>query len=473
MASRDVPLTPISGGTPPDGPPKTEQPVQFHEGGHACRRRRLTAEQPSSAHQRLRRSCTLLPSSRFWGAILRVSEQTLFQQRFQAFAASRSLHPRELRAAQCIRDCGTRAMGAHVMSCPTGHLEQLQFHACRHRCCPRCAGTSRSRWIDAELQRLLPCPHFHVIFTLPHELLPLWASNRQRFLPLFMRCVRESLLELMRSPRILGATPGLLMSLHTWGRTLSHHPHVHCLVSAGGIDSAGSWLACRPNWLLPVKALQHLFRGKLLSALGPLLRSTWDLPAHPCPASWTPTLRMLWRKHWNIEIRPPYDHGRGVVLYLARYVKGGPVPAHRCLDLHDNSVSMPYLDHRDHTRKSITLSTDEFISRVLWHAPPKGQHTTRHAGLYTSALRKHHHAAREFLLQQPHAQSWPHTAPSPHPPPQRELLCAHCGLPMLRSRSLLALHPHRQPAHQTGEIPPQNHRLLSLRSQRGPTGRSS
>jgi hypothetical protein len=400
-----------------------------------------------------------------------VSEQALFQQHFKDFAASRSLHPRELRAAQCIRDCGTRAMGAHVLSCPTGHVEQLQFHACRHRSCPRCAMQSRSRWIDAELQRLLPCPHFHVIFTPPHELLPLWEFNRHRFLPVFMRCVRESLLQLMASPRILGAIPGLLMSLHTWGRTLSHHPHVHCLVSAGGIDPTAAWRACRPNWLLPVKALQRLFRGKLLAALSPLHGSAWVLPAPATADSWRATLRMLWLKHWNIEICPPYDHGRGVVLYLARYAKGGPLPPHPFLDLHGATVSMPYLDHRDHTKKSITLSTDEFISRVLWHAPPKGQHTTRHAGLYTSAHRKHHQLARQHLAQLPNARSWPHTPPAPTP--QHKVLCEHCGLPMLRSRTLRAFRTGKPTTHQAGEIAPQNHRLLSLRSPRGPTGRSS
>jgi hypothetical protein len=402
---------------------------------------------------------------------VRVSEQALFQKHFAAFATTRSLHPRELRAARSIRDCGTRAMGAHILSCPTGHLEQLQFHACRHRSCPRCAQTSRTRWIEAELQRLLPCPHFHVIFTLPHELLPLWEFNRHRFVPVFMRCVRESLLELMGSARILGALPGLLMSLHTWGRTLSHHPHVHCLVTAGGLDSTGAWQACRPHWLLPVKALQHLFRGKLLAALRQGIDSGWVLPEHTAPVSWRLTLRALWRKHWNIEIRPPYAHGRGVVLYLARYAKGGPLPAHPFLELNNNTVCMPYLDHRDHTQKTITLSIDEFISRVLWHAPPKGQHTTRHAGLYTSAHRTHHQAALKLLSQLPNPQPWPHPCSTPQPTPA--VLCEHCGLPMLRTRSLRGAPLGPTPTHHAGEIPPQNHRLLSLRSQRGPTRRSS
>lgn len=405
-----------------------------------------------------------------------VSEQAVFQRFFADYAASRSLHPRELRAAQCIRDCGTLAMGAHVLSCPSGALEQLQFHACRHRSCPRCARTSRSLWADAQLQRLLPCPHFHVIFTLPHELLPLWAFNRSRFLPLFMRCVRESLLELMGSPRFLGVTPGLIMSLHTWGRTLSHHPHVHCLLTAGGLSHDGRWLACREGWLLPVKALQQLFRGKLLHALRSSLHLGWALPEHCAELPlWLSLIRQLYRKHWNIEIRPPYDHGRGVLLYLARYAKGGPVPSHRCLDLDGHTVRMPYLDHRDHQLKTLTLSTDEFISRVLWHAPPRGLHTTRHAGLYTAARRRDHQRAQHQLALSPSPTPWPR--PHPPPPPALNTLCQHCGLPMVRSRRLPASGLLGPRAHHLGEVSPphqrRSHRARSLRTQRGPTPRSS
>ena len=405
---------------------------------------------------------------------MRVSEQSIFEQFFDAFAASRKLHPRQWRAAQCIRGCGTLAMGAHVLACPTGQFEQLQFHACRHRSCPRCADAARSRWIDAELQRLLPCPHFHVIFTLPHALLPLWEFNRERFTTLLMRCTRESLLELLGHEDHLHATAGLLQSLHTWGRTLSHHPHVHCLVSAGGIDAAGAWRASRPGWLLPVKPLQVLFRNKLLAAVMAGVEHHWQLPPWSSPSHWRGVVRRLYRKHWNIEIRPPYEHGRGVVLYLARYAKGGPLPRQRPLELHHDTVSFDYTDHRDGRTKRLHLSTDEFISRVLWHAPPRGQHTTRHAGLYSSAWRAQHRIAREQLLRTelpPNAaQPWP--APAPVPPPVAAL-CPHCGRAMLRIRRLLGLAKTAPPTHQGGEISPSAPTKPPSHPQRGPTGRSN
>lgn len=408
---------------------------------------------------------------------MRVSEQSIFEQHFDAFAATRRLPPHQWRAAQSIRWCGTRAMGAHVLACPSGAYEQLQFHACRHRSCPRCADAARSRWIDAELNRLLPCPHFHVVFTLPHALLPLWEFNRERFLSLLMRCARESLLELLASPKHLGVTPGLLLSLHTWGRTLSYHPHVHCLVSAGGIDADGAWRASRPAWLLPVRPLQALFRGKLLAAVLHGVEQLWQLPPWSTASHWRGVVRRLYRKHWNIEIRPPYAHGRGVVLYLARYAKGGPLPRTRALHLEHGTVSFDYTDHRDHHTKRITLSTDEFISRVLWHAPPRGQHTTRHAGLYTSAWRKQHLLARQHLSRTDALNTltpWPRPAPTP---PHMAPLCPHCGRSLLRSRRLLGLALTSRATHHGGDISPpspaQAPNTTVHPRQRGPTGRSS
>lgn len=412
-----------------------------------------------------------------------VSEQAVFQRFFEAFAASRTLHPRELRAAECIARCGTRAMGAHVLRCPEGACEQLQFHACRHRSCPRCAQSSRSRWIDAEFQRLLPCPHWHVVITLPHELIALWSFNRSRFTSLFMRCVRESLLELLGQPRYRGAPPGLipglLMSLHTWGRTLSHHPHVHCLLTAGGIGADGRWRDMPANWLVPVRVLQALLRGKLLGAIGQAIdRGRWVLPPKLDLAAWRQQLRALWRAHWNVEIRGPYEHGRGVVLYLARYAKGAPVPPHRFLELLEPSAAqdrpelrMPYLDHRTGQHRTLHLSVDEFISRVLWHAPARGIHSTRHAGLYTAAHRRHHLAAQQQLRHRPQPQQWPRPAASHAAAP---VLCPHCEQPMLRGRALPAATTSASGLrHQRGEFYPRRVFNGTLRPERGPTSRSS
>lgn len=395
---------------------------------------------------------------------MQCSLQTIFDRHFASYAQGRSLHPREARAAWNIQHCHRAEMGSHVMACPSGHYSTLQTHACRHRSCTRCAAQARQQWLSAQLPRLLPCPHFHVIFTVPHELNALWAYNRAWFNRLLFDCARESLLALCADPRHLGAMPGVLMALHTWGRTLSVHPHVHALVTAGGLDAHQQWRACRRAFLVPVKVLQSLFRGKLLSQLQHALASQrLQLPPAQEVTHWPAVLRAQWRRHWNVQLCEPYAHGRGVALYLARYIKGGPLGAQHSLDLSGSTVRMPYVDHRDGQRKTLALPAREFIRRVLWHAPPRGQHTTRQAGLYATARRESLARCRTAL-----------TPPTP-PVPLQPLACHHlppctptppccplCRLPLLRQHLQLSV-------HQLGEVscpstPPPARLCSTLRS---------
>ena len=367
---------------------------------------------------------------------MRCSMQDIFEHHFDSYAQQRTLHPRETRAASCIRNCFGALCGSHTLRCPAGHFSAEQFHACRHRSCPRCAPRSQAAWIEAELTRLLPCPHFHVVFTLPHELLALWEFNRERLTGVFFDCVRHTLLDLLADPRHLGATPGLLMSLHTWGRNLSHHPHVHALVSAGGLTPQGLWRSTRAGYLLPLKPMQRLFCGKLLAGLRSLLDAAeLHLPPRQPLAHWRQLLRALYRKHWNIQINPAYASGRSVTLYLARYAHGGPLPHQRALFMNQHTVSFDYTDHRDAQTKRLHLHAHEFISRILWHAPPKGVHTVRHAGLYAAAAKRHHlQAAIALTLHtaapDPVPYAPPHTPPAP---PSTAPSCPTCGTPLWRS----------------------------------------
>lgn len=403
---------------------------------------------------------------------MRCSLQEVFAEHFDAYSQGRTLHPREARAAWCIRHCFGPALGYHVLECVHGHHRVTQFHACRHRSCPRCAERPRQQWLAAQLAQLLPCPHFHVVFTLPHELIALWQFNRSWFNQLLFDCVRSSLLQLCAAPRHLGATPGLLMALHTWGRTLSHHPHVHCLVTAGGLDADAHWRACRSRFLLPLRPLQHLFRGKLLGAVVQALRAQHlKLPAPADSADWLAVVKSLYRKHINIQINPPYAHGRAVAIYLARYVKGGPLAADRVLTLEHANVSFSYVDHRDQQRKTMRLHAHAFISRVLWHAPPRGQHTVRRAGLYASAQQRQYRLASAAV--QPAAPPrllsamGAYSNHSPAPP----ATCPVCRQPMLTR--FFAPSP-RWPMHQLGEFsntstPPSQRPGSTLRSNGPPS----
>jgi Putative transposase/Transposase zinc-binding domain len=375
------------------------------------------------------------------------SMQSIFQEHFASYAQSRTLSLRELRAASAIMKCGTAAMGGHVLACPEAHFQRIQYHSCRHRSCPRCAEQPRQQWVQATLGRLLPCEHFHAVFTLPHDFIALWAFNREVLSNALLDGARESLLQLCADPRHLGARVGLLMALHTWGRTLSQHPHVHCLVSAGGIDPDGQWKRSRSTYLVPVKALAALFRGKLLARLSDLLkRGVLKLPSEQDQSHWRACIACQYRVHWNVQLADRYAHGRGVALYLARYVKGGPLPKSRALWASDQRVSFAYTDHRDGRAKTLSLNPEQFLGRVLWHAPPRGQHMVRYCGLYASGAAHQHAQARAALGAQP-------TPAMPHPlaaqgldtPSPLALQCPQCKRPLARTLNLL-------PVHQDGEI---------------------
>jgi hypothetical protein len=293
---------------------------------------------------------------------------------------------------------------------------------------------------------------------------------------LLFESARLSLLQIMADPRRLGVLPGVLMTLHTWGRNLSHHPHLHCLVSAGGLDASGSWQHCRSH--IPVSALplKRLFRGKFLGLLGALLtHKRLHLPPEQDHSYWRSVIRQLYRKDFNVQVCDVYPHGRGVALYLARYVKGGPLPKERALHCNGQRVSFEFTDHRDQRRKTQTLPVQQFIDRILWHAPPKGQHLTRYAGLYTTPARERYHQAEQALqLRTPTL--WPRTpaatndpAPLPPEPPR----CPHCGHFLLR-----LLHPR---THHFGEFshtaPSRPHEAAPIHARapprRCPTPRSS
>jgi hypothetical protein len=326
--------------------------------------------------------------------------QGIFRQHFTDYAKERKLPLRALQAASAITNCRTPMMGGHVQACPQGHIERIQYHSCRHRSCAQCSRLPRAQWADAQAARLLDCDHYHVVFTLPPELLGLWEYNRAWMARALFAAARATLMQLLQDPRFLGATPGLVMALHTWGRTLNHHPHVHCLVSGGGLSAGGEWKGITNGYLLPVRVVKALFRGKLLGAIAEGLR---DQRLRQVPSvtavDWARTRRALSTKNWNVYLRERYPHGQGVLRYLARYVKGGPIADTRLRTTTAASVTFSYQDHRDGQHKTMTLAASEFLARLLWHVPEPRQHTIRHYGLYAAQSARRRARARAHLGQ--------------------------------------------------------------------------
>src|SRR6266446_7991697 len=258
-----------------------------------------------------------------------VTLQTIFQDAFPAYEQTHLLPMHVRRAARAIMQCRTAALGGHVQACPDGHMARIWYNSCRHRACPQCAYLQTERWLALQQARLLACDHYHVIFTLPHDLNSLWLANVPVMTTLLFQAVRDTLCSLLADPKYLGAQPGIMAALHTWSQTLLLHPHLHCLVTGGGLTPEGQWVAVRNGFLLPARVVMAVFRGKMLGAIRrAFTREELGLPETMRPQ---PLLNLLNRlghpKHtrWNVRIMERYRHGAGVVTYLARYLRGGPI----------------------------------------------------------------------------------------------------------------------------------------------------
>jgi hypothetical protein len=333
-----------------------------------------------------------------------VTLQGILLASFATFAHVHKLPQRVWRAAQAVMRCRTAALGGHVRRCPQGHVTEIWYNSCRHRACPRCCAQRIRQWLDGWQQQILSTDHFHVIFTLPSDLHELWRWNRQRMTELLFRCVRETLLTLLSDPKWLGAQPGVLAALHTWGRTLSLQPHVHCLVSGGGLTPEGERRAVHVGYLFPVAVVRKLFCGKVLGATEALWSTgQLRLPPHLDDDGVRRVLGEAARQKWNIRIAERYRHGQGVAKYLARYVRGGPIKDHRFVAFDGQRVTFRYGNHRELDERGkpcqaeLTLRVEEFLRRWSEHVPLPGVHTVRTWGLYASTQRRRLEQCREQL----------------------------------------------------------------------------
>ena len=306
------------------------------------------------------------------------------------------------------RPCRTAALGGHVQGCPDGHIQRVWYNSCRHRSCPLCNQLQIERWLEQQRARLMDHPHRHLIFTLPHELHPYWRLNTDRMTRLLFRAVQETLLDFTADPRYLGATPGLISVLHTWGRSLSLHPHLHCALTEGGLDAEGAWRTPVKGCYLPIRAVMAKYRGKYLDLLRRAeAAGELRLPTGESSARYRSLLNRLGRKRWNVHLRERYANADGVINYLARYVRGGPLRAQQLsrLQTEPDQVTFRYYAHRDNPdgrkrrARRERLSCAALTERLLQHVPSRGLHVVRGYGLYASAGRDALNRARAQLGQ--------------------------------------------------------------------------
>jgi hypothetical protein len=339
-----------------------------------------------------------------------VTLQTIFHDAFPAYEQRHALPAHVRRAAHALMQCRTAALGGHIQACPDGHISRIWYNSCRHRSCPQCAYLQTERWLALQRARLLACDHYHVIFTLPHEINSLWLANVPVMTTLLFQAVRDTLVTLLADPQSLGAQPGIIAALHTWSQTLVLHPHVHCLVTGGGLSPAGQWVAVRHGFLLPARVVMAVFRGKMVAAIRQTLaRGALALP-EPMRAqhllNLLNRLGHLTKTKWNVRIMERYRHGTGVVTYLARSLRGGPIKNARLVAWDGADVTFTYRVPGAPLRQRMTLPVADFLQRWLLHVPGPHTRVVRSYGLY-------HHAHTEALAHCRAALGQPPVEPPP------------------------------------------------------------
>lgn len=300
----------------------------------------------------------------------------------------------QLSVLRAIGRCRTAALGGHIDRCSKCDHQAISYNSCRNRHCPKCQAQARQRWLAAREQELLGVPYFHVVFTLPHELNPLCDRNDKFLYDLLFRASAEAMLEVAADPKHLGAHIGFLSILHTWGQNLSLHPHVHCVVPAGGFSpDRQRWVHPRYAFFLPVKVLAKVFRGKFLAGLRRAYRrnklSFGGETAHLADARrFRAFLRKLYGLDWVVYAKPAFGGPDAVLRYLGRYTHRVAISNHRLVAFDGERVTFRWKDYAHGNKKRLmTLTATEFLRRYVQHVLPRGFVRIRHYGFLSSQSR--------------------------------------------------------------------------------------
>lgn len=352
------------------------------------------------------------------------------------------------RIIEDLTACRTAALGGHRRECwQCGH-QLIAYNSCRNRHCPKCQGQKQADWMTKQQANLLDTPYFHIVFTLPQALSPLVLQNKRLLYGLLFRCASQSLLTIAADPKHLGARIGFTAILHSWGQPLMHHPHVHCLVPAGGLSPDGKrWVAARPGFFLPVRVLSRAFRGGYLDELNQLygqgkLKLVGQLEQLHHPNRWTAFLQQLRGIEWVVYAKPPFGSPSQVLKYLARYTHRVAISNRRLVSLGGGQVTFQYKDYRrGHSQRLMRLPAVEFIRRFLLHSLPKGFVRIRHYGLMANRGRRQNLERCRRLIGHSTAEHPPVGSSQPHPGCSAQSTpdwpCPKCGRGEMRFVELL------------------------------------
>ncbi len=323
----------------------------------------------------------------------------------------------QLRTLSAVRRCRTAALGSHVDGCTScGHL-RISYNSCRNRHCPKCQGRQREKWIAAREAELLPVPYFHVVFTLPDTLHPLCLHQPSTMYNILFDSVWDTINCFGKDAKWLGAATGMIAILHTWGQTMTLHPHLHCIVPGGGLTKQHKWRTAKSEgkYLFNVKAMSRVFRGKFIGQLKK------RLPAHITPA----LLNSLYKQQWVVFAKKPFDSPHSVIEYLGRYTHKIAISNHRLQKQENGKVDFTYKDYKHGAvTKTMQLEAMEFIRRFSLHILPKGFVRIRHYGILSSSSKQR--CTERIKAQLPPIKTPAYIKPKAKPEPFNPRQCPCC-----------------------------------------------
>jgi hypothetical protein len=342
------------------------------------------------------------------------------------------------RVVRAITSCRTAALGGHVEACDRCAYQRISYNSCRDRHCPKCQGAARDRWVAARREDLLEVEYFHLVFTLPEQIAEIALRNKRCVYGCLFRAAWETLRSIASDPLHLGAEVGMVAVLHTWGQTLTHHPHLHCVVPGGGLSPEGEWVKCRRGFLLPVRVLSSRFRRVMLDELeqaGERGEIAWvgQIEGLADPEAFGRLVRELRAAKWVVYAKRPFGGPEQVLKYLGRYTHKVAITNHRLLAIEDGSVRFRYRDYRSgNAERVMTLSAEEFARRFLVHVLPDSFQRIRHYGLLANRSRRVKLArCRELLGPRAICETISEAEPV-ESCRQQERLCPACGRGQMR-----------------------------------------
>jgi len=320
----------------------------------------------------------------------------VFRQHGAAFLQTHgaTLLPEQRRVMRAIEECRTAAVGGHVAECDGCGHQVIAYNSCRNRHCPKCQALATAHWVAARQAEVLPVEYFHVVFTVPEEIAPLARQNKRVVYDMLFAAASQTLLRIAADPQHLGAEIGFLAVLHTWGQTLLHHPHLHCVVPGGGLSPDGQqWVACRTGFFLPVRVLSRLFRRLFLDGLEEAF-ARGALCFHASLAhladerAFADLVASVRRTEWVVYAKPPFGGPAQVLSYLGRYTHRVAISNDRLVKMEDGEVTFRWKDYRRGNQQgTMTLAASEFIRRFLLHVLPRGFQRLRQYGLLANRQR--------------------------------------------------------------------------------------